>query len=436
MKSGGANDDSGTSALRLEVRVHSPQVYEAIWSGRGEATEAERQELAKLAISRRAGAHVIAFSADAGELPRALAALTEDAPPIALTLFDGAAQLFAPRGRGCLLRFAAPSQKRHDEVCARVVSPDGLHELERAVDEALTRIAWTGWTAISKAAEWRDGKRSPTFERTGHLEPMLLLPAIPDHAAIWRHEGDGGERAAERGPTGAIRVGVLVRERESFEVQPRADGRPLEGFELIVRRLTAPADRGALLRVELDDEDLGPWRLGDGGGAGEWSHDDFAIASDLLASRGKFRLAFTQSSGTPIASYQWGFFVRREPHGIWLTSLEPEAGEGGAALPSIACSSSFVTGELQRGLRLRAGEWSTYRMPRGYSRLTAELVASAAPATLRVELDGRPAAQIDVERGAATVLDLPIGKAEKLRLALDAAAKEAVVDLLDPALER
>src|SRR5262245_61902155 len=200
MKSGGANDEPGSSALRLEVRMHSPQVYEASWSGRGSASEAEQQELAKLAISRRAGAHVIAFSADSGELPHALAALTEDAPPIALTLFDGAAQLFAPRGRGCMLRFAAPSQARHDAVIARVQTQDGMHELERAVDEALTRIAWTGWTAIAKRAQWRDGKRSPTSERTGHLEPLLLFPAIPEHAAIWSQQREGGERAREARP--------------------------------------------------------------------------------------------------------------------------------------------------------------------------------------------------------------------------------------------
>ncbi len=439
--------------LALKVRTLSPRRCVVTWRGRGAASDAERDELARLAASRHAGATLLCAASDDRPLPAALDELTGGAPPVELDLESTRVALHAPRGRGRLLHFAAAAAARLEELiaglAASTTAATAASDLERSIDEALARAAASRESRDGDLARsiGRDGKRRTTSERAGHLHPALLEPARANHAAAFRHEAQGGERFVARGVTGELRVGRLVRGRESFELRARVDGAPLRGFQLVVARLTAPEDRGALLRVDLDDLDLGPWRLGDRRDSSKWSRDEFRIASDLMAGRESFQLAFTVAGDAPIGSFHWDFHAEPEPDGVWLTELEPASAQ--RARPDEWCTAALESGEYARGFSMRAGETVEYELPRGYARLAAAVMTEPfgpndspkrpAPASVVVVLDGKQAQRVDVGSlapGGRREFEVALDGARRLELAFEARAPAPTVLVVGPTLLR
>src|SRR5262249_14733007 len=234
-----------------------------------------------------------------------------------------------------------------------------------------------------------------------------------DYAA----EGDGRFVAATPdAEAGSPWVARHVRGGEAFRIRPRVGGRPLERAQLVLVRATAAADRGALLRVFLDDEDLGPWRLGDAQSSKRTSFDLFRISSDLLAGRDALRLTFKLEGRREIAALRWWFLHEEEPDGMWLTELEPTASTGGPApRADRAADGGLLThGELfLRGLELAPGVRVTYALPRGERRFELELARWGANATcaarLRVDASGTTTSfDLDPSLNARRAVALPL----------------------------
>src|SRR5688572_7172198 len=112
--------------LGLTVEMRSPRLYVVRWRQdeySGEASEAERVELARLAASRGAGAHVLLVApALAAPLPSEFATLTVGAPPIVIDV----GEVYAPRGRGRVVRL--------QELSPEFEAGGDVRALERFVD--------------------------------------------------------------------------------------------------------------------------------------------------------------------------------------------------------------------------------------------------------------------------------------------------------------
>jgi hypothetical protein len=188
-------------------------------------------------------------------------------------------------------------------------------------------------------------------------------------------------------------VGRRVATCESFELVT-GDWPTGERLQLVLERTTCREDFAALLRLELDDEDLGPWRLGAGRGEGgtgsDVQLDYFAIPADLLAGRARCRITVHYVTAGDHVALRWRFLAEEEPAGSWLTDLDvaPDA-----ARPEEHRSVDVASGRIGRRLGLIPGvAWST-TVPRGYARLIGRVASShgapngSAAASLRVEIE-------------------------------------------------
>jgi hypothetical protein len=385
------HEERARAPLKLRCDPLAAWLWRVSWSGDAEPSQPEREELARVARSRESGALIVLESTDGADrpLPAALRALTgSTVAAIGLAALPpaqgcGAVELFAPRGRGRCVRLGAAAIGRFVEALRpREATARALEAIERALAE------------FAECDGWR-----PLPSRREALDEGELLPAAAD-SVKFEYETDGGERfveIVEQDGSVTPTSGRLVRGCESFTLRLAAGGRPPLRRQLVLVRATASADRGALLRVELDDEDLGPWRLGDAQPPGRPSFDLFRISSDLLAGRERVRLALRLDGRPEIASLRWWFLTEEEPNGLWLTDLEPAAG-GGERLDR-AGDGSLLTHDDElflRGIALEPGGERRWLLPRGERRLALEVApageanggAAAAGAELVVTADG------------------------------------------------
>ena len=400
-------DPQEREPLELRCQPIAPWLWRVAWRGESPA-EAEQEELARVARSRESGALIVLDGAGrpARELPAALQILT--GPPAAVLPLAslpqaeecGAVELFAPRGRGRCVRVDAAATDRLVEILKpRAATAQALEQAERAIAE------------FARDAGWQ-----PLPRRRAALDEGELLPAAASARAL-EHEAGGGELFLEPAADGAkIRpiAGRIVRGREAFTIRLAAGGRPLAARQLVLLRATAPADRGALLWVELDDEDLGPWRLGGATPDGRVSFDLFRVSSDLLAGRERVRLALRLDGRTEVASLRWWFLTEEEPDGLWLTELEPGAspagasGRGGEPVDRAADGSLLVHDDelFLRGVELAPGGELRYVVPRGERRLVMSVARAESAA------GGTPAAGsalVVTSDGSSTRLPIPAG---------------------------
>jgi hypothetical protein len=445
-------DQEGTAAeLPLELRCEAiaPWLWRVSWAAGGAvASDAEREQIAQVAASRANGALVVLAPAGTDE-PLIPSALT----PIVGTIHRGFSSpdltrhertgepgvFFAPRGRG---RVVMASRSPTEAATRRLVESLATKEATAA---ALERIELMLAAASDAAHALAPGL--PSVRPS--LDDGELAPASGDRDALARFvyvaDGDGRFLESALDPGGAlVHVARLCRGGESFTLHPRLGGRPLERAPLVLARATAAADRGALLRVFLDDEDLGPWRLGDAQAAERTSFDLFRISSDLLAGREALRLTFRLEGRREIAALRWWFLHEEEPDGTWLTELEASAAEGGGApRADRAADGGLLVHDDElflRGLELAPGARVRYALPRGERRLAltlargdaepedaARLAIAAKGASTRIELEAQARARREV------ALPLPSAAAELLELANEG---EAPLRLLAPRLLR
>jgi hypothetical protein len=431
-----ARDDTPGEPFELRCDAVAPWLWRVAWRGRVPPTEAEREELARVARSRESGALIVLAPADAAApLPAALLPLTgATVAPLDVAALPpaeecGALRWFAPRGRG---RVVIPKRADRIEKLVQILKERPATARAQAhLDAALADFAqddgWRPLPPIRRALD--DGELLPAataaraFEHaTGCDEIFVELAAAVGMAGV----GAAPQPVCAR----------LVRGSESFTLRLAAGGKSLGRAQLVLVRATAPADRGALLRVLLDDEDLGPWRLGDGQDAGRVSFDLFRISSDLLAGRERIRLEFRLEERREVAALRWWFLVEEEPDGLWLTELEaPRVGDRNGDGTLLAHD-----GELfLRGLVLQPGESVRYVLPRGERRLLAQ-VAQIAAADVR----GRGALLTVTANGATTRVELPPDSNARRELArsvrgdelLLEASGDAAILLLAPKLLR
>lgn len=404
---------AAVGVLALSVTMPSPRLAIVRWQGDGPASEAEQEELAKVIASRHAGTHVLLADAVGGPLPRALARLLEGTPPIALDAnASESPKLWAPIGRGRIVRFVA------DETTLATAA--GAAWLERLAD-----------VALADAAE-------SALARSGSDVERDLVVAAPSSAAHFLHETDGGERVVV-----ANGFGRLVRNREQFELTsaalPPTDAR----HSLVLERTTDRADFGTLLRLDLDDEDLGPWRLGaasDTAGGGTLQLDRFAIPADLFSGRARFRLSAHYLLPGDHIAIRWRFFVEPELDGSWLTDLEiaPRPGPETAGVRV-----DEPARRLGRFLALASGSTTEVELPRGYARLVARVSCDSAADFTRPELrieamttargGFQPLAPTRLAGASEVPIEMPIEGVLRLRLIVEG---PATVTLLDPRVLR
>jgi len=405
--------------LALEVTQPSPRLAVVRWSGDAPASEREQEELAKVAASRRAGAHVLLAGDASKPLPRALERLCGAAPPIRIEQGIATLLLRAPPGRGRLFQLAS-SHHDADDLAAR--------EREWATAAGATALAELADRSLSAIAE-----RVAAAARDGDDPARDLLVAAPASATRFAHACDGGERVVVAAAGRAPRIGRLVRSREQFELTPALLAAPPR-HSLVLERLTAADDFGALLRVELDDEDLGPWRLATADPALEPLRvDRFAIPSDLFAGRDRFRLAIAHADAGERIALRWRFFLEPEPDGSWLTDLEiePQPEEPAVRVDEPAR-------RLGRALVLHSGRPLRASVPRGYSRFVATIAAASPTANrsrARLVITTTSPTTIDPASSDGASIDLPLHDARELHLVLEGAA-DASLALLDPRLLR
>jgi hypothetical protein len=423
-------DERARDPLDLRCEPIAPWLWRVSWRGE-EPSQAEREELARVARSRESGALIVLDGAggNSRRIPAALQPLTGPAaaalPLPSLPPIDefGAVELFAPRGRGRCVRAgaAAPDAGGAIDVGRLVEVLEPKAATARALEQAERAIA--GFAS-------RDGWR-PLPPRRDALDQGELLPAAAS-ASSFDHEADGGELCIELAAGGAAArpiAGRIVRGREAFRLRLAAGRRPLAGRQLVLLRATAPADRGALLRVELDDEDLGPWRLGGAAADERVSFDLFRISSDLLAGRERVRLAFRVDGRPEVASLRWWFLTEEEPDGLWLTELEPGAkaaspansanfasasGRGGEHFDRAADGSLLVHDDelFLRGVALAPGRELRYVVPRGERRLVMSVARAESAAEVAAgdkHAAGGAAELVVTAAQASTRLSIPAG---------------------------
>jgi hypothetical protein len=332
------------------------------------------------------------------------------------------------------------SEAAVEALAAKLARAAEIDRLEREIELRLAGIA-----ARERRAEAPDADAA--------LDVVELRPADHRDEAAFEHRADSGERVvasdapSEPIPEGAaagsrVRVGRLVRGGESFVLAPRRGGKPLRRGTLVLLRSTLPQDREALLRVELDDEDLGPWRLGDRGDAGRWSLDPFWIPSDLIAGRERLRLSFTPLEPRDLVSWRWWFGVEPEIDGVWLTDLEPARFEGSATAGSELRGWGYGprTGGFRRSVVLGSGALAEDKIPAGYASFRAEAridhgMLAPRPLTLRIDLDGEPGLESPLDVVASPV-EVPLRGASRMTLRAEPAGAPIGIALDRPALLR
>lgn len=394
-------------ALGLAIEQPTPGVAIVRWSHDAPASDAEQDELAKLVASRRSGTHLLL--ARRGPVPRALERLTGGGVPFAA----GGCSAWAPLGRG---RVVQP-----DDGVELSLAPPAIATLERQIDDAL-------------------GQRA----EQQRAAPLELIAAAPTSAQRFAHQVDGGERivvgdAARTDGPPAPTIGRRVRTREEFTLRA-GDWPGGARQQLVLERTTCAEDSGALLRLELDDEDLGPWRLGAAPDSREprLQLDRFTIPADLVAGREACRIVVNYLTAGEHVALRWRFFAERELAGSWLTDLEltppPAADDAGVRVDE-------ATRTIGRFLTVRPGAPLQVDVPRGYARFVARLAggsAEARAAGLAVErladattTGAETASALAIDPGEEAI-SLPLdGTRQRLRL-----ATAAPVTLLDPRILR
>jgi len=380
---------------------------------------------------------VVAEGAAAGAaLPPGLRPVTGDAEysfarPAAAAPIGEPLRAGAPRGCGRIW-FAHDADDARALVAA-LRDAGARRELCVAADQALARIA--------------AGGAMPGVPAADALAPDVggFAAADPASAARVDHrierggetllESEGGARA-----NGRTVSGRLVRGSERFTLPLTRAGMPLNREQLVIARCTAPSDRGALLRVELEDggfsEDLGPWRLGDAQAPDSFALDLFRVPADLLAGRSRATFVFTLAEGRELASLAWRFFFEEEIDGTWLTELDL-INEYGTAAPlddRDGGGSLLALGNRLhlRGFALCGSARRSYALPSGYA--TLAFTAGAAPGAtecagaLEIELDGSTAARLDSAAlaGPPRELALPLRGARRLALAFAGTARSVI----------
>jgi len=458
----GTDETDGGQPLELRCEAIAPWLWRVSWAAGGTvASDAEREQIAQVATSRANGALVV-LAPVAAEGPPLHAPAPAGAlrPPIpaALTPIIGTIQcgfsspdltrhdrtgepgvFFAPRGRGRVVMASrhpteAATRRLVESLAPKEATAAALERIElmlAAASDAAHALA-PGLPSVRPALD--DGELAPA---SGERDELARFVYVTD--------GDGRFLESALDPGGAlVHVARLCRGGESFTLHPRLGGRPLERAQLVLARATAAADRGALLRVFLDDEDLGPWRLGDAQAPERTSFDLFRISSDLLAGREALRLTFRLEGRHEIAALRWWFLHEEEPDGTWLTELEATAAEGGGApRADRAADGGLLVHDDElflRGLELVFGARVRYALPRGERRLAltlargdgrpagaARLAVGASGTSTRFELAAEPHARRDV------ALPLPSAAAGLLELANEG---DAPLRLLAPRLLR
>ncbi len=422
---------SGSKPLGLNVVAASARLQVVSWDDDHPADEREQEQLAQLVTSRRTGTTLLLAGPDGdatgSEVPRALSRLTDSAPPFAIELDGNRAEVRAPIGRGRIVRGAAATWT------PRLADASGARAVEAAIEAALIAQAEASTPLATAPPDAIGATATPLRPRADAPQWRELHVALPACAAAFRHELDGGERVQPALPGAAQHlwptVGRLVRGAESFELAPQVGGVAPQRHLLVIERLTLAADAGTLLRVELDDEDLGPWRLG--GPSPEGAElDSFSIPADLFAGRDRFRLTLRASAGEQVA-LRWRFFLEAELNGSWLTDLEwsPPLANHGKRID--------LAEQLRgRSLTLRGGESTTTELPRGYRELQIGAVllygVAESPAALEVRLDDEAPTRIE---WVAEEVVVPLGSAHRLTLTAVGTASTTVT-LRDPRLLR
>lgn len=353
------------AAVRLGLAVENvaPGHVVVRWRADAAASAEEQEELAKVAASRHSGTWVWLAGPAATELPAALHRLVGEGPPVA----SAGWRVWAPVGRG--------------RVAQRLSAGD-------AVATAPTADERRG--VAQQAEAWLAAHAEQATAAAGRT----LRVAVVADGEKFRHEADGGERVvvATGGAEAVPTIGKRVATREAFTVT--ADDWPAgPRSQLVLERTTCREDCGALLRLELDDEDLGPWRLGSGGSSSGVQLDYFAIPADLLAGRERCRITAHYVTAGDHVALRWRFLAEEEPAGSWLTDLEIAP----AVVRAEACRRvDNASGRIGRRWSLAPGVTQFVTVPRGYARLVGRVAASAeagsAGATGGLQLEIRPQA--------------------------------------------
>jgi hypothetical protein len=417
-----ARDDSARPGATLTLDHLVPGVLALRWDGPLDRTEEVLEEVARAETSLCAGSHVILRppTPAPGILPAPLPsllgrllghpfAIARDRASDRLTLAAPATGLFtalpdepdpAPSvvtnalREGGLLLLSVADEARHRDLCDRLADRAAAGDLREACRSAQR-------TALES------GRRRDAYEASGHPRlgsPLLDVGDATSEAHYHYTIAAGGELVAEGHGRGQRRIedlGRLVRGSEQWSI-------PLAGEEgsarqLVLIRRTSPADRGKLVRVMLDDEDLGPWKLGAGGGDG-WSHDRFFIASELWRDRAAITLRL-ELQDPELRSYRIQFLTEAEPAGLWLTDLEPariEAEPANVLLHEAPGGEPLtIDGALHlRGILCRGTARLQYRIPKGYRWFDAQVgiadhAAERRESGFRVRVDGRTEFQLD-----------------------------------------
>ena len=273
------------------------------------------------------------------------------------------------------------------------------HEFETWAQQLLLdRERSTGWEAFAdQSARARaldldrrdrldgdlsdDGADAPPVAPNS-ATPTLRCLELVDQDSVFHSEwraARGGEAMVlgALDEEGALRCdfGRRVRGEESWTLEwkpPEELGRGSDQHreqELVLVRRCHPVDRGKVVRVLLDDEDLGPWHLGDGAPDGHWWNDVLRVPSDLIAGRTRARIRLALESTREITSFRFHFSTEPVPDGIWITDLEPDATD-----TRLLCTGRAASGEALavgarrsfRGLQVGGTAKLRYSVPPGY----------------------------------------------------------------------
>ncbi len=230
------------------------------------------------------------------------------------------AMLVAPRtGRGLCLVLAPCLEPHVPELLEQWQRPGFLEDWTDQLANVTRQ-----WFANPAPATSRDPWLPLVHSPWPSLEPLDVGDSQQEAAAAYGLEPNGELTvgiAPTQGTALHAELGRTVRGEESFLLRIT----PLEQAQLVVVRRTCPEDAGKVLRVFLDEEDLGPWHLGARGPEGCWSNDLFWIAPELLEDRPQATLGFRLESGGTVQSFRYRFLQEEDPEGLWLTELDPES---------------------------------------------------------------------------------------------------------------
>lgn len=302
------------------------------------------------------------------------------------------AALVAPRTRRGLC-FVATSR------------PDSLvHTLVQRLQDRDHRDGWMDRHASALRARFHQDIHRESDPWNALFHPSLAdrtalhIGDMADEAALEYRIDHGGELLCTRcachaGPS-RTELGRSVRGEESFTL-PLSRAGPPRGQLVLVRR-TRPVDSGNVVRVFLDEEDLGPWHLGNRGAAQHWQTDLFRVAPELLEGRDRATFRFRNEPGAEVHSFRYRFLVEEDPAGLWLTELDPES----TSVGSFSLDQSAGGGELRsgglwflRGIGARGAIQIEYSIPAAYHWFEAQVgiddtAAGQAQAQFRILVNG------------------------------------------------